>query len=366
MKMRSLKIVLIAVFGAVALGFCVLLGIVLARMSTVGEGTGVWSVTDARLVQEKEFAADDISRLKVHYTKSDNDVFVYESDTDTVIVREYANFEPKASELAEMALAGGTLTVTGPKRSDNLINLNRYMYTEIWLPAEYTGDMEIATVSGEIGVNRELAPKRELKLSSTSGDISTEGIRTADVTVTSTSGEVRLGEVTADRVEVKTTSGDIRLERADAELSSSSTSGEVTVLGGSGSRRLSTTSGDIRVLGADGSFELSSTSGRLSVEGENGCGDANTASGDVSISLEKLTGDITVHTTSGEVELGISEGEALEFSAATSSGEINTFFDDALSFSKKGNRAEGSVGSGSRSTVKMTTSSGDIRVKSIY
>ena len=66
------------------------------------------------------------------------------------------------------------------------------------------------------------------------------------------------------------------------------------------------------------------------------------------------------------MDLGISEGEALEFLATTSSGEINTIFDDVLSFSKKGNHAEGSVGSGSRSTVKMTTASGDIRVKSIY
>lgn len=322
--MKELKITLIVVLSLVVLGLCVLLGYSMNKRSS-----DRWEIIDsnAELVQEKEFPAADIDKLDIRYSESSNDVTIYESDGSTVIVREFANYAVKDSELAEIKLSGGTLSVGGPERVNNMINFNRYMYTEIWLPAGYEGEISVAAVSGEIRVERELALQQRLKLSSTSGDIATRGITASQVLISTTSGEVRLGELAAKEIEISTTSGDVRVDKADGRLSVASSSGEVTILDGSGERKVSTTSGDIR------------------------------------ISVAQLAGDLDVDTSSGEVALGLSENESLQFKVTTVSGTISTFFDDMLSFSKKGNRAEGSIGDDSKNKVTVTTTSGDIRVR---
>lgn len=358
--MKGLKITLIAVLSVVVLGLCVLLGYSLSKTDS---GWFEIGGSDAGLVQEKEFPMADIDKLDIRYDKSSNDVTIYESDGSTVIVREFANFEVKDSELAEIKLSGSTLSVKGPKRTNNMINVNRYMYTEIWLPAGYEGEISVKTVSGEISVDRGLSLQQKLKLSSTSGDITTKNVAAEQVMITSTSGEVRTGELTAKEIEISTTSGDIRLDKAAGRLLATSTSGEVTVSDGSGERKVSTTSGDIRISGIDSRFSVSSTSGEVTLEGQSGFGTVGTTSGDTRLSVAQLTGDLDIDTSSGEVTLQLSRDESLQFKATTVSGTISTFFDDVLSFSKKGDRAEGSIGNDSKNKVTVTTTSGDIRVQ---
>ncbi len=358
--MKGLKITLIAVLSVVVVGLCVLLGYGLSRRDSAR-----WEIlsSNAELVQEKEFSVEDIDKLNILYDKSGNDVTIYESDGSTVIVREFANFAVKDSELAEIKLSGSTLSVKGPKRVNNMVSVNRYMYTEIWLPAGYEGEISVRTVSGEISVDRELSLQQKLKLSSTSGDITTKNVAAEQVMIASTSGEVRAGELTAKEIEISTTSGDIRLDKAAGRLLATSTSGEVTVSDGSGERKVSTTSGDIRISGIDSKFSVSSTSGEVTLEGQSGFGTVGTTSGDTRLSVARLTGDLDINTSSGEVTLQLSRDESLQFKANTGSGTISTFFDDVLSFSKKGDRAEGSIGNDSKNKVTVTTTSGDIRVQ---
>ena len=358
--MKGLKITLIAVLSVVVVGLCVLLGYGLSRRDSAR-----WEIlsSNAELVQEKEFSVEDIDKLNILYDKSGNDVTIYESDGSTVIVREFANFAVKDSELADIRLSGSTLSVKGPKRVSNMVSVNRYMYTEIWLPAGYEGEISVKTVSGEISVDRELSLQQKLKLSSTSGDITTKNVAAEQVMIASTSGEVRAGELTAKEIEISTTSGDIRLDKAAGRLLATSTSGEVTVSDGSGERKVSTTSGDIRISGIDSKFSVSSTSGEVTLEGQSGFGTIGTTSGDTRLSVARLTGDLDINTSSGEVTLQLSRDESLQFKANTGSGTISTFFDDVLSFSKKGDRAEGSIGNDSKNKVTVTTTSGDIRVQ---
>lgn len=358
--MKGLKITLIAVSSVVVVGLCVLLGYSLRRADSAQ-----WEIvsSNAELVQEKEFPVEELDKLDICYDRSSNDVTIYESDGSTVIVREFANFEAKDSELAEIKLSGSTLSVKGPKRVNNMVSVNRYMYTEIWLPADYEGEISVKTVSGEIVMDRELSLQQKLRLSSTSGDITTKNVAASQVVITSTSGEVRTGELAAEEIEISTTSGDIRLDKAAGRLLATSTNGEVTVSDGSGERKVSTTSGDIRISGVDSRFSVSSTSGEVTLEGQSGFGTVGTTSGDVRLSVAQLTGDLDINTSSGAATLQLSRDESLQFKASTVSGEISTFFDDALSFSKKGDRAEGSVGNDSKNKVTVTTTSGDIRVQ---
>lgn len=362
--MKSTKIALIAVLSVMILGLCVLLGYGISggfgRFGVSGAGWG----GPYKLVQEREFPVEEINSIRIAYTKSSNDVAVYEAEGDSVIVREFANYEAADRELAEIKLQSGNLTVKGPRRANGFININRHIYTEIYLPAGYSGELNIGTVSGDISISTDLSLKEALNLASTSGDMYTysQNIKATKINAASTSGEIRLSVLEADEVIVSTTSGDIRIEKADTFVSCASTSGEITVSGGAGDRRISSTSGDIWVKEASGRISVSTTSGEINVSGSEGCGSIGSTSGDVFFSLAELSGDISINTSSGEVTMELPKAVSLEFEAGTSSGEIDTFFDEALSFSKKGNHAAGTVGSGGRK-LEITTTSGDVRIR---
>lgn len=363
--MKGTRIALIAILCVIILGLCVLLGWGLSGRFRDGWGSGASWGGRYELVQEQEFSAEDIRSISIEYTKSSNEVAVYEAEGDSVIVREYANYEAAEGELARIKLQGGNLTVKGPRRNTWFGSINRYIYTEVYLPAGYLGELKIGTVSGDISVSTDLSLEEALNLTSTSGDINTysQNIKAKEVNISSTSGEIRLSVLETSEVNVSTTSGDIWIDRADAPIACASTSGEITVSGGAGDRDISTTSGDIKVKELSGRISASSTSGEVNVGGELGCGRVGTTSGDVFLSLAELSGDISVNTVSGEVTMELPEKASLEFEADTASGDINTFFDGALSFSKKGNHAEGTVNGGERK-IDISTTSGDVRIGS--
>lgn len=360
--MKNAKIALVVILCVIILGLCVLLGYgISGRLE--GLGNVSWGGS-YQLVQEQEFPLSDVSDIRIEYTKSSNDVAVYEAEGDTVIVREYANYEAADKELAQIKLQSGKLTVKGPRRINGFININRYIYTEIYLPAGYSGQLNIDTVSGEISISTDLSLEGGLNLASTSGDMYTysQNIKAKEINAASTSGEIRLSVLEADAVNVASTSGDIWIEKADAPVSCASTSGEITVSAGAGNRSMSSTSGDIWVKELSGRISVSTTSGEINISGDVGYGKLGSTSGDVFLSLAGLSGDISVNTASGGVTMELPKEASLEFEAGTASGEIDTFFDDALSFSKRGNHAEGTVGSGERK-IEITTTSGDVRVR---
>jgi len=359
--MKSIKITLIAILSVMILGLCVLLGYGISGRFG-GDGRVSWGGS-YQLVQEQEFSLEDVGDIHIQYTKSGNDVTVYEAEGESVIVREYANYEVADKELSQIMCQGGKLTVKGPRHANTFFNMNRDIYTEIYLPAGYFGRLEINIVSGDIFITTDLSLEGELNLESTSGDIYTydQNIRAGKINAISTSGEVRLSVLEADEVNVSTTSGDIWIEKAEAFVSCSSSSGEITVSGGAGNREISSTSGDVRVKELSGSISVSTSSGEIDISGDRGCGSMESTSGDIFLSLAELTGDIFANTSSGEVTMELPQEASLTFEADTSSGEISTFFDDALKFSKKGNHAEGIVGNGER-TIEITTTSGDVRI----
>lgn len=362
--MKGTKIALITILSVIILGLCVLLGYGLSGRFGGFRADNVGWRDSYRLVQEQKFPVEGISSIQIAYTKSGNDVAVYEADGNSIIVREYANYEAGNRELAEMKQQGGKLTVKGPRRINTFINFNKHIYTEIYLPAGYSGELNIGTVSGGISISTDLSLEGELNLASTSGDIDTysQNIKAKEINAASTSGEIRLSVLETGEVNVSTTSGDIWIEKADAPVSCASTSGEITVSGGAGARRISSTSGDVRVEELSGNISVNTTSGETNIKGETGYGNIGSTSGDVFFSLAELSGNISINTSSGEVTMELPKEVSLEFEADTSSGEIDTFFDEALSFSKKGNHAAGTVGSGERK-INISTTSGDVRIK---
>lgn len=124
-----------------------------------------------------------------------------------------------------------------------------------------------------------------------SGDIAFSGVTIATLSVSTVSGDVDLTNVQTDVLTIGTTSGDVELE-------------QVTV---SGETNLETTSGelDLEDCTLNGSLTVSSVSGDLAGQA-------------------MISGNITIGTTSGDVELNLSGSPAHSAgNISTTSGEMN-------------------------------------------
>ena len=398
--MKKMQIALIGIIGAVMVFLCMVLGISLSR-GIPSAGGGNYS-----LVQEKKFPAQDIRSLKIDYGKGSSgstDVLFYQGTGDEIIIREYMNYEPGQNQLSAIEQSGGELRITGAgHRFFSFLSIGfRGAYTEVYLPAGFAGDMEaltVKTVSGEISSEIGLTARGGFLASTTSGDMLFPEVRAEKIQVSSTSGAIRLDSALAEKLDISTTSGDITVEQARGETKISSTSGEIRVSALEGPLRTSTTSGDItlgqatgsialsttsgeirleeakgdfdaestsgdiRVESLEGSFRMSATSGELSVSRASGFGTAHSVSGDIRIFLADLAGDMDISTTSGTVDLAFPESADFRFRFGTTSGDCGTFFDDALSFDKRGKNAEGELGAGTHS-VEISTVSGDLDIR---
>lgn len=405
--MRKLKVATIVFLAGTAVCLCALLVLVLSG-SGAGFGTDgnadIWGLGsgDYSLVMEKEFTPENIRGLKIDYGMNSNDVYFYQGEGESVIIREYMNFAPKEKQISGAEEKDGILWVKGRRRNQFgfLFVRPRDAYTEIYLPADMAlqlEEVEVKTVSGEIVSEIPFAVRKTFSVSSTSGDFSFPEVGAEKMQASSTSGNISMEKVLAEKISVSTTSGDIDfgeaegnvkisstsgnaiLGRVSGDIDASTTSGDITLGEVDGNMDISSTSGvvrlregrgrfdgdtvsgDIRLETLEGAFQMNTTSGNVTLAAGNGWGDAETVSGDVKIFLGSLDGDITVSTTSGNVDIALPETASFTLDFDSTSGDCSTFFDEQLRFNKKGNQAEGQYGSG-EDAIRVSTLSGDLRI----
>lgn len=380
--MKAVKIVAICIFGGLALFFILIMwrGMFRGTWSWWDGSTRVETGPDYKLVQEKELPAESIDSLEIRYRNFMSVIF-YENSDDTILIREYLNFTPSNKQLSEIKTAGDTVTVQGPKTNfytgSFLPTPNGY--TEIWLPSKIYDSLSVQTVSGDIRSDFPLAPGN-LMANSTSGDITFPDLEADRTSVSTISGDILLSSVSGASVSLSTTSGNIITGGISGESTVSTTSGDITtaLLGGgtvsttSGEVRITeaeknlsvnSVSGDVRVESLNAPFRFNTTSGEIIVENGSGSGKASSVSGDIRLSLtDALTGNLTLNTTSGDIVLALPETSSFYLDFDSTSGSCNTFFDDRLSFNKRGNQASGEYGSNSENKLNVSTTSGDLQI----
>lgn len=384
-----------------------------------------------QLVMEQEVSLDGIDKISVQYDMNSNDIMIYESEGDFLTVREYSELDLKEEDLSTVTVKGGELEVRGKPRNGRSFQIriglfgvrSPYGYTEIGLPSSYKGQLELATASGEIESQIDIALEKEFQASSSSGDVTIPNITAKTVSLHCTSGDIEAGaihtdvndaagtvtiatssgnievdqltggmdiESTSGEITVKqltgetkiksssgniesetitgdtrleTTSGDISVKHIDGTVTAESSSGRIEIHEGSGERTVRTTSGDIQLEDIADMWEVRSSSGEVWLKAREGSGSISTTSGDIDLELGKLTGDLQIDSSSGVVKIRLSADNAFDFEANTSSGDIQTFFDGDLNFSKKGNSAKGTYGDPANgSHIDVSTTSGDVRV----
>ncbi len=447
--MKKIRIALIAALCMIVVGLCILLAYGLAG-GNLYRHSNHNNYSDVQKVLEKEISLDGIDSISVLYGMNHHDIYIYESQSDTVLIKEYGYSEVTERELSTITVNDNSLEIKGARWNRNNMEFglfyfnNEYNcphYMEIFLPASYHGELLLETSSGDIYSDIDIVSEQDVSISSTSGDISFPSItaKNADVTSTSgnvtietietdadgstgiihisttsgdvhiteltgktesestsgnltietikgntllrtTSGDIRLTEITgtidaesnsgnvaadilSGDTQIRTTSGDVSVNRLDGNLQLSTTSGCVKILGGEGERAVSTASGDITIKGDGGSFQTDTQSGDVLISFRNASGNIKTTSGEIRLELGELTGDLNINSNSGNAVIHLSEENAFEFNAETTSGVIRTFFDNNLNISSDRDYAHGMYGTNvSGYLVQIKTISGDVTV----
>ncbi len=390
--MRTVKIILITILC----GLIAFLGITLVWGVRSESGFYRGFGQPYKLAKEWEIPASETESLYVNYNMNSNDVYLFEGTGDNIVIREYTNFEGKEEWLSTVKQEGNTLVIRGERRRSGffLMGISREdAYIEIYLPSGLLTEMEIVTTSGDIRAERDFTVDGSFSVESSSGDICFQKVGAEKIVAGASSGSITFGyaagtvwaeassgdicfqeiagdaeistssgEITVERIdgnaEFSASSGDVRLRHAEGDVRISTSSGEIQVLGGSGTRIISASSGSITLADVNGRFDLRTTSGEIFLGNGNGYGEAEASSGDIDIRLDRLEGSLDIDTTSGEVGVYIPADASFSFAFGSASGECETFFDDCLSYNKRGTSAKGDYGSSPDKTISISTSSG--------
>lgn len=146
-------------------------------------------------------------------------------------------------------------------------------------------------------------------------------------------------------------SGGLIVDSVSGKLKADTSSGDVTV-GTVTTASVSTASGSASFGHVLGDVKFRAASGSLSVGDLLGSVDAQTASGDVAVAAA-VAGDITVQTSSGEVNVGIAEGTAAKLDLRTHSGAVRNGLQPT----------DGPADGDKTLVVSAWTSSGDVIVR---
>ena len=125
-------------------------------------------------------------------------------------------------------------------------------------------------------------------------------------------------------VKVKTASADARLDGHFGPVGVNSVSGDLRIRGEiAGNATIKTVSGDADLDRVDGDLSAHTVSGDLRIGPVAGSAETKTVSGD--IRFQSVTaGDVRFSSVSGDVEIGIADGSAVDVDAGSTSGDLSS------------------------------------------
>jgi len=269
--------------------------------------------------------------ISVTIDVSVGDVRLVASDrADTVVeVRpsdESDESDVKAVEQTRVEYADGTLTIRGPKRTFDFSKKSKSVTVLVELPtgSQVRGDLSV----GDIATTGVLGECR-FKTSVGHFRVDRTGPLRAD-----TCGHITVGTVDGD-AEIATGSGRVRI----GEIG-----GSAVVKNSNGGTDIGTVTGELRVRSANGYIFVDRADAKV---------DAKTACGDIRVG-SVAHDSVTLHTSTGDVEIGVAEGTAAWLDLKTAHGRVQ----NALEGIDQGpGKSEKTV------EVRVHTSFGDITVR---
>lgn len=257
------------------------------------------------------------------------DVNIYSSTEKTV---ELSSWGSQTPERVDVTLDGGVLRITEKK----LGFFRRLAASDddaivVRVPENWIGTVDVSTKSGDVYAGNLSSSQLTLRAASDSGTVSVSELKVAETQLSTVSGSVFLDAYRGGAVTAETTSGYMTVSDLKTE--------NVT---------LSSVSGDLSVRNADltGTLTLHSTSGEINLD-------------DVTAAA------IAADTTSGDLELDEVDTQSLTFSSM--SGDISGELLHIAEFAADVSTVSGDIsgvrnGSEGTRTLKVETVSGDIEL----
>lgn len=327
---RKLSLMISAVFMIPVAVFISVLSVKSAKNSG---GTHIMLGGRAELRNTIELSASEIDNLEIIYTSKN--IVVYPSEDDRIIIKEYLiSDRPEAQ--AKVDATDDTVTkdkertvrVTGGKAFTITIfgfwGMGERI--EVYLPREGLKNLLMQTSSGNIKAESDFSMKAE-RFEAVAG-----------------SGNI---------VWRDTDAGEVRIEAGSGNLMAENLTGDMEI---------GTGSGNIRLVNPEGSAEITAGSGNITVEEFSAQGFVKTGSGNIRMEVQEIAGDLKLRTGSGNCRLVLPQQSSFRFAAQTGSGNINTFFDDMLTYNKKGNQAQGEIGEDPSALISVEANSGNVNI----
>ncbi|MDF9838581.1 MULTISPECIES: DUF4097 family beta strand repeat-containing protein [unclassified Breznakia] len=370
--MRNTRRVLIGILCGIILVLTGLLVYVIGFRGDFGFMDGNFK---AELINTQSASIEGVKNISIDAYSSE--VIFIQGKGEEIEIKEYAS-NAKKDTFVEVDKNGDELHIEVDEsafRSFMVFGSNQ-RYFEVYLPDSYKGELNIDSDSGDVTsrMNLELS---NCKIDTSSGYIDVKNVKASNITFSTSSGDVD-AKTLAGKIDINTSSGyisiensigdmnldtssgDVDLIKTEGNLDINTTSGYVSIDSGKGDKRIKTNSGDVDVNNSEGILDINTSSGYVEAIDIVGAAIITTSSGDIDVDFVEVTGDISLKATSGYIVCRCPENTAFSFKADTNSGDIETNFDNRLSYSKGGDSAEGAVGENAKYKITLETTSGDI------
>ena len=298
------------------------------------------------LLKKEEFGANAIDALSIDL--SSEELQIKETyDTTSIEVEIYCNYKKHAPDVS---VSGSTLYIESVRKGLSFFQdpTGLTCTVIVYVPQKKDFDeISIEASSGNIDLERPLSAKKEIKITTSSGEITSDGGLFADsIKISASSGDIELFNMDADELKVNTSSGDIFIKK---------------FTGGTGS--LHSTSGDIKINNFASEYaDFNSTSGVISIK-KLDCDyfDAKNTSGGVSIELESApAATSSIECTSGDVDLYMPMRAKFSVDVSCSSGTFRDKFNNNRMNPRDNYKMDYNGGG---STIKVRTTSGNITLE---
>ena len=289
------------------------LGIAAVLFFATGKGRP-WEPGNGTIVDEQRSL--DLNGIEdIDVRTSSTDVYITAKEGNTIEARLHGTvYTGQADAIPVLAAeqSGEVLEISTERKSGRRWVVGYFssdLILEIQVPKQYRGALIVDTSSGDVEIN---------------------GQNLSELSVETSSGDMQMSFIQATAITMESSSGDHTVEDLKAELT-----------------------------------ELTSSSGEIRARELQGGAKAVSSSGDITLRFDAFTADLQVRSSSGDVELYLTEAAEFRVEARASSGEIDCAYPvtlDQEDDEASRNRLYGTVGNGAHS-VTVRTSSGDISIR---
>ncbi len=343
-------------------------------------------VGDPKATRTDEAALPLARGGRLELSEGDGDILVHVGVGPARLVARWRGYGNDTAA-AESALAQARLETSGDAervvihfvRGPEIDGQGVVADVELWLPE--VPELGLTTSSGDINVGGAIARGT---LITSFGDIELRGA-VDNVRATTSSGSIALFDVAGD-VDAESSFGDVTLERCrGARIVARTSSGDVTALdsgtarielassfgtvalrGGSGELSVDTRSGGVEVERFDGSVTARNGFGSIVLAGRFTTVDAETSSGDVRLRCSELPaerGTWLLVSRFGDVELEAPPALAGDVEASTRFGKVDCLFGPGPEGERvRGERVERKLNGGG-APIRLATDSGNVRLR---